>query len=285
MKKTFLLSLFTLIAVFSFAQNVAINADATLPNSSAMLDVKSANKGLLIPRVALTGTGDLTTIPSPAISLIVYNTTAAGSGITAVTPGFYYWENAKWNRLSPPAITGTLIPFSSGNVLNSANFTSPRPILIGFGNNRTLTIDAQGESTSPPEAGGFAFVVPFNGVIQNLQVSADLFISSNFSTNVIGLQYDFQVLVSSSIPNNGIHHISSPYLPRPLTSFVRFGFPNPTVTSNTFRSATNLNTGILVVNAGDRIVLRVRTLQNTDASASDVLQLSFSASLMYTPVQ
>jgi len=283
MKKIILIPFLILITVsFSFAQNVGINADGSLPNSSAMLDIKSANKGLLIPRVTLTGTADATTIPSPATSLMVYNTTAAGTGSTAVTPGFYYWENAKWNRLSPSAITGTLIPFSSGNVLSGPSVTSSSPILMGFGNNTTAIINGQGESTSPPQAGGFSFVVPFNGVIQNLQVSADLLVPSAFSINFIGLQYDFQVLVSSSIPNNGSDHISSPYLTRPLTSSVRFGFPNSFITAGTFRSATNLTTGVLFVNAGDRVVLRVRTLQNTDPSASEVSQLSFSASLMYT---
>jgi hypothetical protein len=33
------------------AQNVAINADGSLPDKHAMLDIKSANKGVLIPRI------------------------------------------------------------------------------------------------------------------------------------------------------------------------------------------------------------------------------------------
>ena len=99
MKKIFLLSLFTpLIVTFSFAQNVATNADASLPNSSAMLDVKSTNKGMLLPRVALSGTADVTTIPTPATSLMIYNTTAAGSGTTEVVPGYYYWNGSAWVR-------------------------------------------------------------------------------------------------------------------------------------------------------------------------------------------
>ena len=99
MKKIFLFSLITFITITSsFAQNVAINADASLPNSSAMLDVKSTSKGMLIPRVALTGTADATTISSPATSLMVYNTATAGSGTTAVIPGYYYWAGS-WVRM------------------------------------------------------------------------------------------------------------------------------------------------------------------------------------------
>ena len=79
MKKIFTLSLIVCAAVQGgVAQNVAVNADASLPNSSAMLDVKSNSKGLLIPRVALTGITDVTTIASPANSLMVYNTASAG---------------------------------------------------------------------------------------------------------------------------------------------------------------------------------------------------------------
>ena len=102
MKKfaTILLFLSTTALIEITAQNVGINSDGSLPNASAMLDIKSANKGLLIPRVALTGTNDITTISSPATSLLVYNTATAGSGGTAVAPGFYYWNGSGWASLS-----------------------------------------------------------------------------------------------------------------------------------------------------------------------------------------
>ena len=85
------------------AQNVGINTTGATPNASAQLDLNTGNtftspngKGLLIPNVALTGTGDATTVGSPATSLFVYNTATAGAGSTAVTAGFYYWDGARW---------------------------------------------------------------------------------------------------------------------------------------------------------------------------------------------
>jgi hypothetical protein len=102
------------------------------------------------------------------------------------------------------------------------------------------------------------------------------------SINTVGLQYDFEVFRAPSAPNNGIDHVASAYVTTPLSSSVRFGFPNTTVTPGTFRTATNINTGSLVVAAGDRIGVRVRTLPLTDPSAADVTQLSFSATLSYT---
>lgn len=88
--------LFLLSPCLLAAQNVGINATGTAPNTSAMLDVDAANKGLLIPRVALTSTADVTTIATPATSLLVYNTAA----VSNVTPGFYFWNGSAWTRLS-----------------------------------------------------------------------------------------------------------------------------------------------------------------------------------------
>lgn len=176
-----------------------------------------------------------------------------------------------------------LIVFSNGIILSGATVVSAAPVLLGFGNHTTEVIDGSGQSTSPPEAGGFSFPVAFDGTISNLQVSADLLVASVVSMNTLGLQYDFEVFVAPSAPNNGIDHLSSPYVTTPLKTSVRFGFPNNVVTAGTFRAATNINTGAITVNAGDRVGIRVRTLVSTDPSAADITQLSFSASISYSP--
>lgn len=183
-----------------------------------------------------------------------------------------------------PAGTGGLIPFSTGIILSGAAVVSAAPILMGFGNNTVEVIGGSGESTMPPEAGGFAFPIPFAGTVHNLQISADLLVASVVSINTLGLQYEFTVFRAPSVPNNGIDHSSSSFVTTPLTSSVRFGFPNNIITAGTFRTASNINVGgSLVVAAGDRIGIRVRTIASTDASAADITQLSFSASLNYTP--
>jgi hypothetical protein len=68
-------------------------------NSSAMLDVASNNKGVLIPRVSLTSTTDIRTIVSPATSLLIYNLTTVGTPPNNVSPGYYYWTGVKWSLL------------------------------------------------------------------------------------------------------------------------------------------------------------------------------------------
>ena len=89
-------------SMFAQPGNVGINDDGSNPNHSAMLDVKSTSKGLLIPNVELRSTNDIETIQDPALSLLVYNT-AIGTG---VTPGFYYWNGSVWAALAGIAGSG-----------------------------------------------------------------------------------------------------------------------------------------------------------------------------------
>lgn len=84
------------IQLTAFSQ-VGINTSS--PNASAQLDVTASNKGFLPPRVALTSITDNSTISSPANGLLIYNTSSAGSSTNAVTPGYYYFDGSKWQRL------------------------------------------------------------------------------------------------------------------------------------------------------------------------------------------
>ena len=71
MKKVIIsLSFFLFIGISVFAQ-MGINTDNSAPDNSAMLDVKSTNKGLLPPRMT---TSLINAIANPAEGLIVYNT-------------------------------------------------------------------------------------------------------------------------------------------------------------------------------------------------------------------
>ena len=80
-------------------QGVSINTSGTQADPSAMLDVSSTSKGLLIPRVALTSINDVTTIASPATSLLVYNTNAA---MTGGAVGFWYFNGTNWVQAIGP---------------------------------------------------------------------------------------------------------------------------------------------------------------------------------------
>jgi hypothetical protein len=86
--------LFLLAFIINFS-NAQVGIGTTNPDVSSILDVKSSNSGLLIPRVSLSSTTDNTTIPNPANSLLVFNSNTQSD----VTPGYYYW-NTKWLRLA-----------------------------------------------------------------------------------------------------------------------------------------------------------------------------------------
>ena len=88
------------------AQNVGVNEDASPPNPNAILDIKSFNKGLLIPRMSTTGR---MAIPNTK-GLLVYDTTASA---------FFYNTGSAWKNL----LTGNL-PWSlvGNNNTDTTNF-------------------------------------------------------------------------------------------------------------------------------------------------------------------
>ena len=77
---------------------VAIGTE-TLDNG-AIFQMESSDKGILIPRVALSSRLDTATIdPAQVEGLWVYNTATAGSGNNRVTPGMYFWDGSEWIRI------------------------------------------------------------------------------------------------------------------------------------------------------------------------------------------
>jgi hypothetical protein len=104
-----ILLLCLLLTSATFSQ-VAINTDASQPDNSAMLDVKSDIKGLLLPRMTQ---AQRNAIPSPATALMIYQTDN--------TPGYYYnagtsgspnWVNFGTQWL----YNGSRIYYNAGNV-------------------------------------------------------------------------------------------------------------------------------------------------------------------------
>jgi len=86
MKKYFsIVSFFLILVSIANAQGVAINNDNSQADNSALLDVKSTSKGILIPRMDF---GARNLIDAPAMGLIIYQTNN--------TPGFYYFNGTAW---------------------------------------------------------------------------------------------------------------------------------------------------------------------------------------------
>lgn len=86
MKKLPALLPLLLLYAQGFSQSVAITTDGSAPHPSAMLDIKSSTKGLLIPR---TSTATRNTIP-PVKGLMVYDST---------TSSFWYNNGSTWSEM------------------------------------------------------------------------------------------------------------------------------------------------------------------------------------------
>ena len=112
MKKNWLL-LITAVLLFvsnlSFSQGVSVNNDGSSPDTSAMLDIKSTTKGVLVPRMTQS---QRNSIPLPGTGLMIYQTDS--------TPGFYYYTGSIWQAIAGPGSTVVSHWDSSGaNIYNN----------------------------------------------------------------------------------------------------------------------------------------------------------------------
>lgn len=110
MNKKLLLVSFIFFNFHSGIYSQGIGIGTTTPNSSAMLDVQSNNKGMLVPRMALTASNVAAPVTTPADALLIYNTATVGTGINGVIPGFYYWSSTsnRWNPMKESSSDGTV---------------------------------------------------------------------------------------------------------------------------------------------------------------------------------
>ncbi|MBP7679850.1 MAG: tail fiber domain-containing protein [Saprospiraceae bacterium] len=116
------------------AQNVGINTDGSTPDNSAMVDIKSTDKGLLIPRMT---SDQRIAIPSPATGLQVYDTN---------TNTFWYFNGAAWTQQTSGgggtdaqvlSLAGNQLSISNGNTItlpSGTNYTAGTGININAGN-------------------------------------------------------------------------------------------------------------------------------------------------------
>jgi hypothetical protein len=124
----------------TFAQ-LGINATNSAPNTKAMLDVESADKGILIPRM---NTAARNAITAPPNGLMIYNNQ---------TNKFNYYDGVAWQETffgNQWAVNGTSLSYSGGNVgigtttpiahLNVFNSTDPK-IQLNTTNSGTTIFD------------------------------------------------------------------------------------------------------------------------------------------------
>jgi trimeric autotransporter adhesin len=217
MKKFVLLFAILSIKNFVVAQ---VGIGTNTPNPNAALDVQSANKGLLIPRVDLVAltSNSLSTFGvsgTPTISLLVYNTTASTLPSTIFQTGYYYWDGSNWIKLNTgatsSAATGWSVTGNSG-INPTTNFigtTDNQPIRfrvnngtagqIGLNNNTSLGANSHILFGGSENTGLGAFALALTTGNDNVGVGF-----SSLYSNVTGAN-------NTAVGSNALNHNISGY--------------------------------------------------------------------------
>jgi hypothetical protein len=115
-------------------QNVGIGTNT--PHPTALLELYSTSKGLLIPRMTQ---AERDAISSPATGLLIYQTDN--------TPGFYYWNGTAWIPLLSSSSGSGLFWSLTGNSITGTEFlgtTNAQPLVIRTNNTERMRITATG---------------------------------------------------------------------------------------------------------------------------------------------
>ena len=153
----FSVSIYTNAQTNTFPTTGSAGIGTTAPIASALLEIKSTTKGLLIPKMTQT---QRNAIVSPATGLMIYQTNG--------TSGFYYYSGTAWTQISngkansnlnnlsaTTAINTSLLPATTGAIdLGSATKAWRNGFFIGSltlangtqGAGKVLTSDANGLS-------------------------------------------------------------------------------------------------------------------------------------------
>lgn len=199
-----LLSLF--VFNFSYSQ-VAINTTGNNANGSAMLDVESTTKGMLIPRMT---TAQRTAIASPASGLLVYDNT---------TSSFWFYNGSAWTEL----ITGTSVGWKlTGNngtdtSIHFLGTTDNKDLKIRVNNTRAGVIGVNGNlflglSSGNPNASGYSNAAYGSNALQGMTSGFENIGigSSSLFKNTTGFQ-NASIGVSSLYNNNGNGNTANGY--------------------------------------------------------------------------
>ena len=126
MKKASLLLVSSFTALFTVNSQVKIGAPGD-PDMDAVLELAGSSKGLLLPRIALTGTSSAAPLSAFVAGMVVYNT----ANVSDLRPGYYYSDGIRWIRIPSSFDTWSL----AGNTA-----TNPAVQFIGTSDATDLSI-------------------------------------------------------------------------------------------------------------------------------------------------
>lgn len=198
MKKIkYLVLLVSINFLHSQSRNVGVNTET--PDQSAILEVSAdplptssitTKKGLLLPQLALTSIVDVTTIPSPARGLLVFNTADSGTYPNQVTANkFYYWNGLTWERLvftsvAEEAVKPRIFYIEGADTqiftpaqINSIAGTAPSNNVVTFSGTSSINV----KNIITFNASNSTFLVDVSGIYD-----VSTFVNYNPMTNAVG---------------------------------------------------------------------------------------------------
>jgi len=143
----------TMFLISGLKAQVAVNTDGTNPDPSAMLDVKSTSRGMLVPRMT---TVQRTAIAAPASGLLVFDNT---------TQSFWFYSAGSWVELTDQGSlqwtpNGSNISYSAGNV-GIGDATPAATLTVGNGDKFQVS-GTQGDVTFTDDEASIQFPATTN---------------------------------------------------------------------------------------------------------------------------
>lgn len=214
----------------TLTNNGNLGIGTTTPNG--ILDVNANNRGVIIPRVALTATNIAVPVINPnggviLESTLVYNTASAGTTPNEVVPGFYYWDNTKWVRLGnenktryytavgttnsiytvgsgPQTIAQMTLTFTPTNNMVVVNFNASGTVLSNFLQNSIV------------ESAPLNFGLVLNGTLVRPFFTMVNTVTSTASFGQWNVDFKFPITVQAGISQT----VSIQYLPTGNNPFI-----------------------------------------------------------------
>lgn len=95
----FMVVLLMFLATCKLNAQLKVGNNPKTINSNTIFEMESTNKGMLLPRMALSATNSFAPMTAHVAGMTIYNTATAGD----VTPGFYFNDGSQWIRIENAA--------------------------------------------------------------------------------------------------------------------------------------------------------------------------------------
>ena len=169
--------IFIMLLLIVGVAKAQVGVGTPLPDNSAQLDIVSSDKGMLIPRLALSNSTDAVSITEGnVLSLLVFNIATAGD----LTPGYHYWDGAKWQRIANMDDLITIINNDTDILIDNGDgtftHTAADGTLTTFDANTTTIVDnGDGTYTITNDNGDTITLDVVGDVVTNIQNQGDIY--------------------------------------------------------------------------------------------------------------